>query len=325
MKAFITGGTGFVGSHFIDYYLSKEKDVKIFALVRDLNNLKWLKGLDIHFLKGNLFSLPSLPQDIDYVFHLAGLTLTSNLADYYTVNQQGTASLFKWLHSQKVEPKRVIYLSSFAASGPSIDCQPVKESSPPHPITPYGSSKLMGEAEALKFKDHFPLAILRAAAVYGPRDTDFLRYFELINRRILPTLCSQNRILSLCYVKDLARAVHLCTQKELDSGEIINIADPRPYSWEEFGRTSGEALGKSLIKLKIPLPCLHLIAMASEMIGAAAKKPALLNRYRVKDMKERCWIADVNKAQQKLSWNPAYSLKQGIQETMDWYRRHNWL
>jgi len=94
MKVFITGSTGFVGSHLIDYYLAK-KDVEIFALVRDRNNLKWLKGYDINALEGNLFTIPSLPSDIDLVFHIAGLTLATNLADYYTVNQMGTAVFFR--------------------------------------------------------------------------------------------------------------------------------------------------------------------------------------------------------------------------------------
>ena len=242
MKAFITGSTGFVGSHLIDYLLAK-KDVEIFALVRDQNNLKWLKGYDINVVEGNLFNIPDLPSDIDIVFHIAGLTLSSNLADYYTVNQLGTASLFQALISQYLQPKKVLCLSSLAASGPSQDGQPVKELSPAHPITPYGLSKLKGEGEALNYKDDFPLVILRATALFGPRDRDFLAYFKFIKRGILPGLRSRERHLSLCYIKDLVRAMDLAAHKDLQSGEIINIADPQPYSWDEFGEASGEGAG----------------------------------------------------------------------------------
>lgn len=67
MRAFVTGGTGFIGSHLIDYLL-ENKGAEVYALVRDPTNLKWLTGLDVHLLKGDLFTLPSLPSDIDYVF-----------------------------------------------------------------------------------------------------------------------------------------------------------------------------------------------------------------------------------------------------------------
>ncbi len=325
MKTFITGGTGFIGSHLIDYYLANQKELEIFALVRDLNNLKWLSGRNVHFLKGDLFSLPSLPSEIDYVFHLAGLTLSSDLAAYYTVNQQGTASLFQELHRQKIAPRKIICLSSLAAVGPSQDCEPVKENTAPKPITPYGASKLLGEAEALKFKDIYPVVILRATAVFGPRDRDFLGYFKFMKKGILPALFFQKRFLSLCYVKDLVRAMDLSTQAELSSGEIINIADPKSYSWDDLGQMAGTAMGKSLKKLRIPLVFLSIFAMISELRGLLTKKPSLLNRYRIRDMKERCWIADIRKAEEKLSFRPEYSLKEAVQETVDWYLQHGWL
>lgn len=325
MKAFITGGTGFIGSHLIDYYMANQKELEIFALVRDLGNLKWLSGRNVHLLEGNLFSLPSLPSDIDYVFHLAGLTLSSDLAAYYTVNQQGTASLFQGLQAQKISPRKIICLSSLAAAGPSLNCEPTKESVPPHPITPYGESKLKGEAEALKFKDIYPIVILRAVAIFGPRDRDFLRYFKFIKKGILPTLYRKNRLLSLCYVKDLCRAINLSIQNELESGEILNIADPNPYSWDDLGQAAGEAIGKSLRKLRVPLVSLSVYGRISELLGLFTKKPSLVNRYTVREMKERCWIADVKEAEKKLSFCPGYTLKDAVQETVEWYLQHDWL
>ena len=324
MKAFITGSTGFVGSHLIDYLLAK-KDVEIFALVRDPNNLKWLEGYDINVVEGNLFNIPYLPSDIDIVFHIAGLTLSSNLADYYTVNQFGTASLFQSLVSQNLHPRRILCLSSLAASGPSQDGRPVKELSPARPITPYGQSKLKGEAEALKYKDDFSLVILRATALFGPRDRDFLAYFKFIKKGILPGIRSQERSLSLCYVKDLIRAMDLAAHKDLQSGEIINIADPHPYSWDEFGEASGEALGNVLKRVDLPLSLIAIGGLIGSFLGRLTGKPMLLNRYRVKDMRESCWVADVQKAEQMLSFTPHFSLKQAVQETMDWYLEKKWL
>jgi len=322
MKAFITGGTGFIGSHLIDFLLNK--GTQIFALVRDLDNLKALKGLNVHFLEGGLFSLPSLPSDLDYVFHLAGLTKASKSADYYTVNQQGSASLFQFISNQKISPK-VVYLSSLAAAGPCLDEKPIKESDSPNPVTHYGKSKLKGEEEALKFKDRFPIVILRAGAVFGPRDQDFLNFFKFINRGILPTFDVSQRPLSLCYVKDLVNALYLASQKELASGEIINIANPQPYSWDEIGRAAGQALGKNLRRIVIPLPIVYLFALVSGGISTLRRKPSIINRHKFKEMRQKGWVADVVKAREKLSFQTQYSLEEAMQETIDWYQRYNWL
>jgi len=323
MKAFITGGTGFIGSHLIEFLL--KEGFEIFALVRNLNNIRWLKGLDIHFLKGDLFSIPPLPTDTDYVFHAAGLTKATHMASYYTVNHQGTASLFQALSSQNISPKKIIYLSTLAAAGPSISGNAVRESDLPHPITPYGESKLMAEIEALKFKDFFPIVILRIAAVFGPRDRDFLQYFQLIKRSILGSLGSKQRFLSLCYIKDLVEALFLSTQKEVKSGEIFNIANTNPYSWDEFGEAAGQAMGKKLIKVKVPSPLVYLAALFSDLGGKITKTPAVMNRYKFKEMMQEGWIADTRKAEEKLSFHPRYSLQDAVQETIDWYLENNWL
>ncbi len=323
MKALLTGGTGFIGSHLAELLL--DKNAEIFALVRDPDNLKWLKGLNIHLLEGDLLSIPSLPSDIDYVFHIAGLTNSSDVADYYTVNQQGTASLFKSLHDQKIIPKKIIYLSSLAAAGPSFDRKPVQESDAPHAITPYGESKLMGEAEALKFKEVYPIVIIRAPAVFGPRDKDFLQYFKWIKRGALPAIGSKQRYMSFCYVKDLIRAFYLCSQKELESGEIFNIGNQNPCSYDEFGELAGQAMGKNLKKVKIPIPIGYLVALIADIAGRINKKPSVLNLGKFNQMRQRAWIADMNKAKEKLSFQPQYSLQDAIQETLNWYLKHNWL
>jgi dihydroflavonol-4-reductase len=323
MKAFITGGTGFIGSHLIEFLL--DKGIEIYALIRDPNNLKWLRGLHINLLEGDLFSIPPIPADIDIIFHIAGFTKASKSADYYTVNQQGTASLFQSLQSQKVLPKKVIYLSSIAAAGPSFEKKPVNEDDPAHPTTPYGKSKLMGELEALNFKNVYRVVIVRIGAVFGPRDRDFLHYLNFIKKGILPSLSSQQRLLSLCYIKDLIHALDLCSQKELESGEIINIADPRPYSWDEFGKAAGRAMGKTLKRVRIPGFVLYAGALISEIRGRVSRKPSIFDRDKYREMKETAWIADVRKAAEKLSFSPQYSLQEAIQETIDWYLKHNWL
>lgn len=324
MKFFITGGTGFIGSHLIDY-LRNQKKCEIYAQVRDLSNLKWLKGLDIHFLEGDLFSFPSLPSDIDYVFHLAGLTKSTKVADYYTVNHQGTASLFRALQSQQISPQKIIYLSSLAAAGPSCGGRPVKETDSPHPVTPYGESKLQGEKEVLKHKHDFSVVILRPGPIYGPRDTDFLPYFKWIKRGILPSIDSSNRLMSLCYVRDLVQALILPTHHSTQSGDIFNIADPHPYSYDDLGNTAGDVLGKKLRRVKVPLSVVYPFVLASDWVNKMTHTPRIINRHKCKEMKQEGWIMDTQKSREKLSFIPHYSLRGGIEETLDWYQQNNWM
>ena len=324
MKVFITGGTGFIGSHLAEFLLENH-DVEVFALVRDMNNLKWLNDLNIHPLKGDLLNLPGLPRDLDYFFHIAGSIKAHKLADYYTVNQQGTASIFQSLQRQGIHPKRVVYLSSLAAAGPSPGCVPVAEDADPNPVSPYGESKLRGEEEALRFKDEFPLVIIRVGGVYGPKDRDFLKYFKMINRGILPSMGGGSRLLSLCYVSDLCRGITQAAQTDIKSGEVFNIAEAKSYSWNDIGRTAGKILGKKLLKLNIPLPLVFLTAVGADFLSLFTRKRSIINRHKYTEYCQDGWVADTTKAADLLDFHAEYSLEQGLCETLQWYQEHNWL
>ncbi len=324
MRALVTGGTGFIGSHLINHLLD-DKKAEVYALVRNLKNLNWLEGMNLHFLNGDLFSIPSLPKNIDYVFHIAGITKARKLADYYTVNQYGTASFFQSLHDQNLSPKKAFFLSSTAAAGPSLDGNPVKEDDEPHPVSAYGKSKLLGEREALKFKEDFPLIIIRVGAVYGPRDKDFLPYFKSVKKGILLSQASQESWYHLCYIKDLISSFDLCIQKDIKSGETINIADPQHITWDEFGKAAGEALGKKLLKIRCPSFLLKLAALVLEGAAAITNKPSNFNRDKLKAIKQTSWFTDITKAEQLLSFSPRFTLTQGLQETLTWYFDQGWL
>jgi nucleoside-diphosphate-sugar epimerase len=324
MKVFITGGTGFIGSHLVDALLA-EGDTEVYALVRDLRSKKWLEGREIHCLEGDLRSLPSLPHDVDTIFHLAGSTKVRKPADYYTVNQGGSASLFQALADQNLHPRRLVLLSSLAAAGPSRSDKPVRESDPPRPLTPYGRSKLAGEQEALKFNDRFPLTIIRVGPVYGPRDRDFLTLFRMAQKGIMPTFGSARHKVSLCYVKDLVEALKLAMRDDSPSGEIYNIGDPEPYAWDEFGRAVGKALGRTPRMIRFPLPVVYLVALMSEAACTLTRKVSILDRNKIREMRQDSWVADMGKAQERLAFNPGYTLEQALEETIHWYLDNNWL
>jgi len=322
MKALVTGGTGFIGSHLVEFLSAR--DVEVFALVRDPNNLKFLKGLNARLLHGDLFSMPALPPDLDYVFHLAGMTKAVKSADYYTVNRQGTASFFEALRRQEINAK-LIHLSSLAACGPSAEGRGRKEDEPPAPISHYGKSKLLGEEEALARKDRFPVVIIRVGAVFGPKDVDFLRYFKPIRRGILLSFGFKPRLMSVCYVQDLVRALDTAARQPVASGEIFNIGDPIPYSFEDIGRMAGKLLGKRPRRIVLPLFAVFLAALASDVATAFTGRPSITTRKKFPDLKQPGWTADVQKARDKIGFETRYSLEEGLRETLGWYQANGWL
>jgi len=322
MKIFVTGGTGFIGSHFIESLADRE-DIKIFALIRDPNRLKWLEGLTVHLLPGDLENIPRLPADIDYVFHIAGSTKARKSADYYTVNQEGTASLFRSLKDQGLSPSRVVVLSSLAAAGPCQDGCPVREDCDPRPVSPYGLSKLAGERAALDFRKEFPIALVRVGPVFGPRDPDHLALLKFVRRGILPSFGIRARKISFCYVKDLAKALGLCMEREMAGGQILHVGDPQPYTYQEFLRAAGEVMEAKLRRITFPLPLVWFAALFSEWGAALSNRPKIFDRQKVHELRQEAWVADTDHTRRLLGFEPDFTLREALEETIAWYRAHN--
>lgn len=318
MRVLVTGGTGFLGSHLVESLL-QDPGCDVYALVRDPSKPRGLEGIEgVRFLAGDLGNLPGLPAGLDRVFHLAGLTKTLRPSEYYTVNRDGTANLLRALETQS-DNLRFVHLSSLAAVGPSSPGRGVCEGDPPRPVSPYGESKLEAEAEVLKYRDRFSVVLLRAAAIYGPRDEDFLEFFRWIKRGVKPVL-GRRKILSLLYVRDAVRACRLAADPGRPSGEIFNIADPRAYGWEDIGAVAASFLGKKPVPLRLPLWSAYLASAASEGVGRLlGVGNSLINVSKVKQMKPDGWVADVRKARRELGFETIFSLEQGLGETIAWY------
>jgi dihydroflavonol-4-reductase len=318
MRVLVTGGTGFLGSHLVERLL-EEPGFEVHALVRDPSRLRWLQGIEgVRLLTGDVQSVPALPAGLDCVYHLAGLTNTVRSEEYYTVNRDGTANLLRALEGQSGK-LRFVHLSSLAAVGPSGPGHGVSEDDPTRPVSAYGESKLQAEAEVLKYRDRFSVVVLRVAAIYGPRDEDFLEYFRWIKRGIRPLL-GRRKSLSLVYVRDAVRAVLLAGKAALPSGDIFNVADPKPCGWEDIGRIAAGLLGKKPVSLHIPLWAAYVASAASEGVGRlVGGGNSIFTVNKVRQMEPDAWVADTRKARRDLGFETVFTLEQGLGETIAWY------
>ncbi len=262
-KIFVTGGTGFIGSHLVEALLRQGHSVS--CLARDPANLRWLSGAMIDVKAGDCTRPDTLAHAVaqaSVVIHAAGLTKAKRPADYYAVNHIGTRNLLEACARYNPGIEKFIVVSSQAAAGPSPDGNPVMDSDTPHPVSDYGRSKLLAEQEALVYKDRFPVVILRPSVVYGPRDRDMFELFRWAARGLTLEITGKERFLNFCYVDDLVQALCLAVEKPAPSGSVYFAAESRPYSWTEFRESLLTAGSVKALAVKIPYAAAYLIGLA---------------------------------------------------------------
>ncbi|MGZ3495892.1 MAG: NAD-dependent epimerase/dehydratase family protein, partial [Thermodesulfobacteriota bacterium] len=119
MKALVTGGTGFIGSHLVEALL--QRGIQVRCLLREKSGLKWLAGLPIELAFGDCCDNTSMEEavkEVDQIFHLAGVTKAVAENTYFEVNAFGTENLIRAILKNNPRIQKFIYLSSQAAAGP---------------------------------------------------------------------------------------------------------------------------------------------------------------------------------------------------------------
>jgi dihydroflavonol-4-reductase len=187
-RALITGATGFVGSHLAERLAADGWEVR--ALVRSSSDTTLLRSLGAELYEGDLTDPASIARasaGADAVFHLAALTAARDEAGYHRANVEGTRAVVRGLAGADPRPRRLVYLSSYAACGPAANGGPRALAEEPAPLTAYGRTKLAGEAEAGRAAEGGTTAVVvRSPAVYGPRDRALLPYFRLVRWGVAP-------------------------------------------------------------------------------------------------------------------------------------------
>lgn len=326
MKALITGATGFVGSHLADLLLSKNYEV--YCLARKTSNTRWLKDKSVKLIEGDLFSedvLSEAIKDMDYIFHAAGVIKSKGKAGFEKGNFQSTKNLLELTHKYGKSIKKFVHISSGAVCGPNPNDRPITEDYIPKPRTTYGITKKMAEDEVMRYKDKFPVVIIRPPAVFGPRDTEILIYFKTFSKGLNSVIGFKEKYLSLIYVEDLVNGIVLAAEKETKSGSIYFICSDKEYSWNDIGSITSKLLGRKAIKVRVPHWLVYTVGAIAQFFSIFSKNAATLNIEKCFDITRKKWVFSNEKAKAELGFKEQYTLEEGFRRTIDWYKEMKWL
>jgi nucleoside-diphosphate-sugar epimerase len=321
--ALITGATGFVGGHLAER-LSRE-GWHVRALVRATSDTARLRALGAELATGSLDdagAIAAAADGADTVFHLAARTTAPNEAEFRRANAEGTRNVARGTMRAGTRPRRLVYLSSYAACGPSVNGRPRGMAETAAPLTAYGRTKLEGEAAAREAEAAgVELLVLRAPSVYGPGDRAFLPVFRLAKRALAPIPTGPVRRLHMVYVHDLVLA--LANAADAAPGTYA-VAEPVAHEYGALVDAIGRAVrGKAPLHVPVPAALLKGAGAVADRLGGVLGTGGVFSREKADEMLAEGWVCDLTGSERLLP--RATTLAEGTAETARWYRTQGWL
>jgi nucleoside-diphosphate-sugar epimerase len=323
VRALVTGATGFIGSHLVDVLLGRGHEVV--ALVRDPRRLHDPHRERLTLAVGDLTrpeTIDAATRGVDVVFHLAAAVRARTDADYEAVNARGTNAVLEAARRNGV--RRLVYVSSLAAGGPSLDGRPLTGDDPPRPISSYGKTKLAGETLITEATGAPPWVILRPPPVYGPRDRDLYVVLRTIDRGLLPILGSGTQPIPMVHVADLALATALAGEAAV-ANRTYYVTDGAHYTFREVLEAMARALGRKPVRVPVPMWAIRAGGAIGQALYDWTGRPMVLNSDKVKELEAPGWLCDPEPAFCDLGFRPTYDLDAGLAHTVEWYRKEGWL
>ena len=324
MNAFVTGGTGFIGSHLVDSLIEDKKFSKVKCLVR--SDAKWLKNKPIEIVSGDLQAVRTIEQaltDVDVIFHIAAIVKAPTQKEFDFANVEATENIIRM--AKRTGVNKLVILSSLAAAGPS-NSRPVTEKDPMKPISMYGESKRRMEKMIHRRVDgDLSVTILRPPAVYGPREDQIYTLFKMMKFGIAPIVGDgENPKLSIVYVKDVVQAILKAADEQKPGIKTYFISGDRITNWNEIREIVTTVLGKKNVAIHLKPSWVKKIAGAVETTASFFGTYPVINKEKANEMILE-WTCSDQKAQNELGYQPEYTLEEGISRTLRWYKKHQWL
>ncbi|HET7709996.1 MAG TPA: NAD-dependent epimerase/dehydratase family protein [Sphingomicrobium sp.] len=301
MRMAVTGGTGFVGSHFVDAALAAGHEIN--ALTRRPQPGR----AGVTWIDGSLSDRDSLRRFVDHcdaVVHIAGILNARDQAGFNAGNVDGTLNVLAASTAGGI--RRFVHVSSLAAREPKLSM--------------YGASK--ARAEELVERSGLDWTMVRPPAVYGPGDRETLDLFAMAKRGIV--LLPPRGRLSIIHVRDLARLLLALAEPDAPAKVTLEPDDGKPGGWshEEFATALGFAVGRKSIRLSMPSPLLRLGAAIDQIIR---RDRAKLTVDRAAYFCHPDWVVDPARAAPPELWSSQISSPEGLADTYRWYCEKGWL
>lgn len=315
-KYLITGGSGFIGSHFHNY-IPKEDIVNF-----DINNPP--KGTESDFWKGDIRNI----EDLRAVFSAYKFETVISLAakhhdfgighdEYFDTNEDGTRALCQAASERGV--KEIIFYSSVAVYG--LGYEITDETTLPSPDGPYGASKLAGEKVLIEWAEQDPerkVLILRPTIVFGSNNrANMYNLIRQVDSGFYFHLGGTKTIKSIAYVENLVQAT-LFLKDRLKSGmSIYNYADEPQMTTREIANTIAGRLNKK-IRLTVPLGFAIFLGLPFDLAIKLTGKNLPISTARIRKL-----ATQTQHSAGKLfseGFSPTFSSVEGLIKMVDWYK-----
>jgi nucleoside-diphosphate-sugar epimerase len=324
MIAVVTGASGFIGSHLVESL--RADGVEVRALRRPGSApLSLPAGVAAHTLDLAAADAgeSSVWRDVTHVFHLAGRTRAIDPTDFVRANVTGTSNLVALLARRSTSP-RMIHVSSQAAAGPAPSAEsPLTDADVAKPVDAYGRSK--HDAESVVHTSGLSWVIVRPAAVYGPRDRDFLQVFQQLGNPVALQASPSWHQLSLIHVHDLISALRTVATRDEALGRTFFVEDGSPTTWGRVYDDIGAVLRRSPPRLTVPAAVLRLAAVGSEFAAGLRGVDPLLTRAKLDLARHPYWLCAATALRTDLRWEPRITQARGWASTGEWYREARWI
>ncbi len=327
MKVLVTGATGFLGGHMSEALIDQGFDVA--AMIRPSSDTHLLEKLGVELREGHLDQPDSLKEavrGVDAVLHLAAYyTFSGKWETYLKINVEGTEALLRACLAEGVG--HFIYCSSTEAMGP-VESIPADEGSPLNPAFDYGRSKMMAEEVVRNYASNgMACTILRPSGIYGPRNVNDVSYWFITS--FANSIASRfmigdgRRQVQFVHVDDVVQAHILALRKrDVAGGETYIVSEDRSYSYGEVYGMLAEILGKKAPRIKLP-PLLAKIMMAPvQVVNHMLRRENFMWRISTVDAVTSDRSYSVDKIMGDLGYSPQHKLRDGLEETVKWYKEN---
>lgn len=327
MKAMVTGGTGFVGSHLIEQLRAAGHDVR--AIVRRGSNRAFVESLGAEAVEGDLddqASLEAACEGCDVVFHSAArVEIVGTWEQFKQTTVDGTRRLVHAANRESVG--RFVFVSSCGIYHPRLLASGIViNESTPSPPPPrwftYAIAKLQAE-EVVKHElsPNLEWAIVRLGYLYGPRNRTMRTYLEPVMRQGIMTLVGDGENeMAMVYVDDAVRAILLAGSCPVAAGTTLIAGNTERVTQRQYFDALADGFGLPRVTKKVHYSLAFLAGWVGEYLFKDGPKAAAIRRSAIAltGLPQRI---NCDYTQKLLGWQPRMKFSEGMKKAFEWYHR----